>query len=312
MSRSVLPYVLARLAQGVLVMVGAALIGFVLTNLSGNPADSLGGGGFLTPEAKKELARTLGYDKPLPERLVSYLGGVLQGDLGESYRTREAAADVVLAALPATGLLVATSLGLALLLSVPIGVLSVLKRDTRVDHGIRGALMLFGSLPDYWVALVLVLVFAVSLGILPSGGMVGASSVIMPTIAIAVPVLPTMVRILRGTLLDIAQSDYVTGLRAKGFSDAYILWRHGLRNALGPFATLVALQIGWLLGGTLIVEVVFSWPGIGSLLIDSVSSRDLAVVQATVVLVAFAYVVVNLAADVFVLFIDPRVRLAGT
>jgi peptide/nickel transport system permease protein len=305
-----LRYLTSRLVQGFVVIVGAIVISFLLVNLTGNPADVLGGG-YLPPEARRELARDLGYGEPALTRLGDYVVGASHADFGVSIRTGEPAAGAVLEALPNTVILVACAMALALAVAVPVSLLSVLRRESRLDRNVRTALLLLGSLPDFWVALVLVLVVSVHLRLLPSVGFTGPESLVVPASALALPLIPALVRVLRGTLLDVGELDFVTGLRAKGYSDRYIVVRHGLPNAMVPFVTLVALQIGSLLGGTLIVEVVFGWPGIGTLLADAVAVRDIALVQATVVIVAFAYVVLNLAADLIVAWIDPRVRVAA-
>jgi peptide/nickel transport system permease protein len=305
-----LRYVASRLVQGFVVIVGAVVISFLLVNLTGNPADVLGGG-YLPPEARAELARNFGYDEPLPDRLVDYVAGAAHGDFGVSIRTGEPAAAVVLDALPNTAILVAAAMALALVVAVPVSLMSVLRRESRLDRGVRTVLLLLGSLPDFWVALVLVLIVSVQLGLLPSVGFTGIESLVLPACSLALPLIPTLVRVLRGALLDVAGREFVTGLRGKGFGDGYVMVRHGLKNAMVPFVTLVALQIGSLLGGTLIVEVVFGWPGIGTLLADAVGIRDITLVQATVVIVAVAYVLLNLAADVVVALIDPRVRVGA-
>jgi peptide/nickel transport system permease protein len=237
--------------------------------------------------------------------------GAAHGDFGVSIRTGEPAAAAVLTALPNTAVLVASAIALALVVAVPVSILSVLRRESRLDRNTRTALLLLGSLPDFWVGLVLVLVVSVQLGLLPSVGFTGLDSLIVPACSLALPLVPTLVRVLRGALLDVGEREFVTGLRGKGFSEAYVVVHHGLKNAMVPFITLVALQIGSLLGGTLIVEVVFGWPGIGTLLADAVGIRDITLVQATVVIVAVAYVLLNLAADVLVAVIDPRVRIAA-
>lgn len=301
-------YVVGRIAQGVLVVIGAVAVSVVLANLAGNPSDVLGSG-LLSPEQRHEIAAQLGYDAPFVERFLSYMGGALHGDLGVSYRTNESAAGIVLTALPYTAALVAGALALSIAVAVPLAIMSVLRRESRLDRFSRRTLMFLGALPDFWVALVLVLIFAVSLNALPSSGAESAASFVLPTIAIALPTIPTFVRLLRGSLLDIARSDFYDALRGKGLSEREIVIRHGLRNASAPFVTLVGLQLGWLLGGTLLVEVVFAWPGIGFTLMDAVSARDIAVIQATVVLTAAGYVVANLIADLVVVYADPRIRV---
>lgn len=303
-------YLGRRLLQGLLVVFGALLISFVLTSLSGNPADVLGGG-LLTQEQYQELVHELGYDRPLGERFLNYIIQAFQGDFGQSYRFGESALGVVLDALPSTLALVAGAVGLALVIALPISFVSVLRRESRTDRTLRTLVMLAQGFPEFWLGLVLTLIFTVWLGALPSLGFGGFESLVLPTIALAVPLAPSMVRLLRGQLLDVMKLDFIVALRAKGLSEFQIVVRHGLRNALPLFVTLLALQVGWLLGGTLVVEAVFAWPGVGGLLLEAVATRDLVIVQAVVVVVATTYVLLNLAADTVVVLIDPRVRISS-
>jgi len=171
--------------------------------------------------------------------------------------------------------------------------------------------MVTAALPDYWIAVLLVLLFSVSLGWLPSVGFTSPRSLLMPSVAIGMPLIPTSVRLLRAALLDVMAQDFVTTLRSKGFGERTIVVRYGLKHAAAPFVTLLAMQVGWLLGGTIIIEVIFAWPGMGSLLQDAVANRDLAVVQAAVVVVATGYVLLNLASDLLIALIDPRIRVGG-
>lgn len=304
--RSGLRYLRDRALQGIIVILGAIVISFVLANLSGNRADLLSGNA--PPEQRAAVARELGLDRPIGERFVDYLGGVAQLDFGTSAITGTPAIREATTALPNTLLLVALAIAVAVSVSIPISVFSVLHPGHWFDRFARGLLMVLQGIPEFWLAILLTAVFSVQLGMLPSIDFTGVQSLILPVVALSVPLCPTMVRVLRGELLEVQEADFNTALRAKGLSDRYIVWRHGLRNAAPQFITLVALQIGWLIGGTLIVEVVFSWPGIGSLLQSAVSQRDLPVVESIVVVVAVAYVVLNLLADMLVIAIDPRIR----
>ncbi len=301
----------SRLLQGLFVVFGAMVVSFLIANLTGNPSDVIGGS-LLSPEQRAQIAHQLGYDRPLPERLGDYLAGAFRGDFGMSYQTSETALSVVLRALPNTALLITCALACALALAVPVAILSVLRRGTGVDRSMRSTMMLVGALPDFWIALLLVLVFSVNLDLLPAIGFQSASSLIMPTVALALPLTPALVRLLRGALLDVVGQDFVTSLRARGFSDRSIVTHQAFKNASVPFVTLLAMQVGWLLGGTIIVEVVFAWPGVGSALNNAVQNRDIAVVQAAVVVIATGYVLVNLLADVYASLIDPRIRTAVT
>jgi ABC-type dipeptide/oligopeptide/nickel transport system permease component len=299
-------FLASRLGQSALVVIGAVLISFVLVSLSGNAirAHAL----LLTPEQTAELERQLGFDRPLLERFVEYLGNVLHGDFGESLRFSTPALNLVTGALPNTLLLVGCGLAAALAVGMPAALYGAARPGSRADRAIGRVMSVFQGVPEFWLGLMLAIVFSVQLGWFPSTGFDGPSSVVLPTIAIATPMLPAVYRLLRGELLDVMQHDFVEALRIKGLSERQVVVRHALRNALPGFVTYLILQSGYLIGGTLIVEVVFGWPGIGTLMVDAARERDLGVVQAVVVVVACAYVALNLLADLLVLWLDPRVR----
>jgi ABC-type dipeptide/oligopeptide/nickel transport system permease component len=233
----------------------------------------------------------------------------VRGDFGQSYRLGAPALDEVMAALPYTLLLVGGALILALILAVAYSLYAALHRDTALDLFLRGALVVMLGLPEFWLGLMLILVFSVNLHLTPAVGYAGWSSTILPIVSLGLPLAPSFARLLRSELLDVLDSDFVVVLRAKGLSDRAVVLRHGLLNAMPAFITFAALQVGYLVGGTLVVEAVFAWPGIGSLMLSAVTGRDIAVVQACVIVLATSYVILNLIADMVVLLIDPRVRL---
>ncbi len=299
-----------RLAQGVIVLVGAIVISFLLTNLSGDAAQARLGL-FATPSQVAKMRHQLGIDRPMIDRLLSYIEHASRADFGRSYSLQtKSALGLVLHALPWTLGLVVAAMSLGLLLAVPGAVLSVLRSRSLGDKTIQSSFFVFQGVPEFWLALLLTLVFSVWLGWFPALGAAGFSSWILPVVAFAIPFSPALFRLLRSQLLDIGEMDFMKALEGKGISDRDIVLRHGLRNAAPPFITLLFLQIGWMIGGTLIVEIVFSWPGIGSLLSYAVNNRDYPVIGAIVVVVAASYVLLNLAADVLVVGLDPRVRRA--
>lgn len=304
-------YLGVRLLQGLAVLFGAVVISFLLIHITGNPAEVLVGGRF-TGEQVQQLSERLGYNRPLLTQFLDYMGGVLQGDFGDSFRFQEPAIRSVLRALPDTLILVAGAIGLASVITLPLAIISVLKRETFIDRLLRRGMIIGQGIPEFWLGLLLVLFFAVQLGVLPSIGNSGFNSAILPVVTLAVPLVSILGRLLRADLLDIMTSDFVTALRAKGLTEFEILTRHGIRNAFGPFITFLALQLGWLVGGTIVVEAVFVWPGIGTLALGAVETRDLPVLQSIVVVVAFGYVALNLAVDLIMLGIDPRIRLGRT
>jgi peptide/nickel transport system permease protein len=305
---SAVRYVLGRVAQGLVIVFGAVTISFVLAHLSGNPAEVLVGGQ-MSQEQVDQLSHRLGYDRPLLVQYFDYIGKVVRGDLGESFRYQEPAVDSVFTALPRTLLLVAGAILVACAIAVPTAVYSVLRRESLGDRVLRRTLIAGQGIPEFWLGLILVLVFAVWLQWLPSIGFSGFRSLILPVVTLAIPLSSLLVRLLRANLLDIMMSDFVVALRAKGLSELEILRGHALRNALVPFVTFLALQIGWLIGGTIIVENVFVWPGIGTLALSATQVRDLPVIQAIVIVVAVGYVLLNLAVDLLMLAIDPRIRV---
>lgn len=302
-----------RLVASLFVVLGATIVCFLLAAAAGDPADALRNAALGGDESQVQALREhLGYGGSLQERFTDFLGNVVQLDFGVSYRSGTSALGLVLGALPATLLLVALAIVTSLALAVVLAVTAVLTRGRRLDRAITYGMAVVQGIPDFWLATMLVLVFSVALGWLPSIGFESPDALILPTIALAVPLVPTFVRLARGSLLDVMNLDFVDSLRANGLSERQIVLRHGLRNALPPLIALVALQVGWLVGGTIIVETIFAWPGLGSLVVSAVEARDLTVLQAAVAVVACAYVVLNLIADLLVAVVDPRVRLAGS
>ncbi|WP_051898282.1 ABC transporter permease [Sciscionella sediminilitoris] len=301
-------YVLGRLTQGIIVLFGAVAISFLLTNVIGKPADVLGGDS-LTPAQRAVLNAKLGYDRPMPERFLSFLKGVVTGDFGKSYRTDDSAIGLVLRALPNTLVLVLLAMALAVLIAVLLAIFSVRHRERRSDRLLRRVIGVLQGMPEFWLALMMILLFSVQLRLFPSFGFYSASSLILPVVSLAIPMVPMLFRIVRGQLLDVLSGEFVDAMRARGLTERFILYRHVLPNTAGPSATFGALQLGHLIGGSLIVETIFSWPGIGNLTVSAVQARDFTVVQTVIIIVAAFYVLLNLAADLIVLAADPRVRV---
>jgi peptide/nickel transport system permease protein len=304
-------YLIARLAQGALVVLGAVTISFLLVNAVGNPVDALGAGAELSPSARRALIQQYGFDEPLPARFVEYLSELLRGDFGQSFRSEDSALDMVMRALPNTVLLILAAVTLAWLVAAPVALYSVLHPQSRVDRVVRNVLVVAQGIPDFWLALLLVIVFAVNLAWFPAIADGTLSSLVLPTVAIAVPLMSTFVRLFRGQMLEVMSSDFVIAMSARGLPMRKIVRSHVVPNSLAPLITFMALQLGWLLGGTLIVETVFGWPGIGNLAITATNAQDLPVIEAVIVVTATAYVLCNLAADLVVAVLDPRIRVAG-
>jgi peptide/nickel transport system permease protein len=301
-------YSAGRLLQGLFVIFGAVTISFILVNMIGDPASVLLGGQ-LSREQVDNLAHTLGYDKPMAERYLAYVLGLLRGDMGVSIRYGTSVLDLVLGALPETLLIVVGAMALACVIAIPAAVFSVLRRETLADRATRRFFIILQAIPEFWAALMLAMVFAVGLRWLPSMGFDSPQALILPVLVIGLPLISSLVRLLRATLLDTLNSDFTLAVRAKGIPEREIVVRHGLPNVMAPFLTLLALHLGWLIGGTLIIETIFVWPGVGTLLTNAVKVRDLPVIQGVVVLIAVAVVVLNLVVDLLVMVIDPRIRV---
>jgi ABC-type dipeptide/oligopeptide/nickel transport system permease component len=304
-------YVVRRLFFSLFVLWGAVTIIFVVLRLvPGDPAYIM-----LGPDADQAqvaaLRAQLGLDQSLVQQYATYLVNVVHLDFGESFRLNADSMSLVLQRVPATIQLATTALLLSLLIGLPLGVIAALRAHSWVDRTISVFSLMGQSTPSFWLGIVLILVFARGLKVLPSAGSGTWSHLVLPTITLALPFLAILVRLTRSGLLEVVHEGYVQTARAKGLGEGIVILVHALRNALIPIVTVVGLQFGALLGGTVIVETVFAWPGVGRLLIDSIGRRDYGVVQASILLVATIFVVINLLVDLLYGFLDPRVRLAG-
>jgi peptide/nickel transport system permease protein len=306
LARGITGYVLGRLGQGILVLYGAVTVSFLLVHATGNPVTVLFGS-TLPPAELRAMSARLGYNRPILVQYGSYLVHVLQGNFGASFRYGTPAISSVMTALPNTLFLVGISLSAAIFISVLIATLSVLSARGWAERFWRPAILTVQGVPDFWIALILVWIFSVKLGVLPSLGFVGPESLIMPCTALTLPMLASFTRLLRARLLDFTNSDVALALQARGLTRREIVLHHALRNSMATFVSYVALQSGWLIGGTIIVETIFGWPGMGSLLLSAVLARDLTVIQAVVVVIAVAFTALNLLADLAVLWLDPRI-----
>jgi peptide/nickel transport system permease protein len=304
-------YVVRRLFFSLFVLWGAVTIIFVVLRLvPGDPAYIM-----LGPDADQAqvdaLRAQLGLDHSLIQQYATYLANVVHLDFGQSFRLNADSMSLVLQRVPATIQLASTALLLSLLIGLPLGVIAALRANSWVDRSISVFSLMGQSTPSFWLGIVLILVFARSLQVLPSAGSGTWSHLVLPTITLALPFLAILVRLTRSGLLEVVHEGYVQTARAKGLGEGMVILVHALRNALIPIVTVVGLQFGALLGGTVIVETVFAWPGVGRLLIDSIGRRDYGVVQASILLVATIFVFINLLVDLLYGFLDPRVRLAG-
>jgi peptide/nickel transport system permease protein len=255
-----------------------------------------------------QLRHALGLDVPISTQYKHYLAGVVRGDLGDSFRFQQPVTRVVLAHYPATLELAIVALLACAAIGIPAGLLAAARRGTSTDHAV-GLLTLFGlSVPNFALGPVLILVFSVILGWLPVSGRGGPSHLILPAITLGAALAAILTRMVRTSVIEELSSDYVRTAHAKGLSPSAVLLRHAFRNALIPILTILGLQFGTLLAGTVITETIFSWPGIGRLAVQAIDARDYPLLQGCILLIAFSYVVVNLLTDVICAFVDPRVR----
>jgi ABC-type dipeptide/oligopeptide/nickel transport system permease component len=281
---------------------------FLLAHIvPGDPVAQMLGEGARADDLQ-QLRHALGLDVPIPIQYGRYLKGVLHGNLGESFRFQQPVTRVILEHYPATLELAAVALGVCILIGIPSGVLAAHKRGEKTDHAV-GVLTLFGlSLPNFALGPVLMLVFSVVLGWLPVTGRGGMPHLVLPAFTLGAALAAILTRMVRTSVIEELSADYVRTARAKGVSESGVLFRHALRNALIPILTILGLQFGTLLAGTIVTETIFSWPGIGHLTVQAINARDYPLLQGCILLIAVSYVVVNLLTDLVYAVVDPRVR----
>ena len=298
----------ARTGSALLVIFGVCTLVFMLIHLvPGDPVEAMLGES-ARPADRQALRQSLGLDQPVIEQYLGYLGRLIRFDLGESFLYQRPVRDLLAERLLPTLQLAGTSLLLALVLALPLGVLSAYYKGGLFDVGAMGFSLLGVSIPNFWLGPLLILVFSLWLGWTPVSGREGPASLVLPAMTLGTGLAAILARMVRSSVLEVLGEDYVRTARAKGLGTVAVLWRHALRNAWLPISTLVGLQLGALLGGAVITETIFAWPGIGSLLIEAIQGRDYPVVQACVLLISLAYVLVNTLTDLVYLWIDPRIR----
>src|SRR5262245_4262799 len=299
-----------RLAHAVFVVWGVVTVVFFILRLTGDPA------AFLVDQTatREEIAHArhlLGLDRPLHAQYLDFLRAVPRGDFGISIQQRRPALPIVLEHLwPATAELALAAILLATALAIPLGVVAATHRDGALDHLSRLGSLFLQSMPSFWLGLMLILLFAVALGgLLPAYGSGTLSHLILPALTLAAAPLAQNVRLIRAGMLEVLQQDYVRTARAKGLAERGVVYRHAFRNAAGPFLVVSGLSLGFMLSGTIVIETVFSWPGLGRLIVQAVPGRDFPVIQAAVFLFAILFVAVNLVVDVLQGLLDPRARV---
>ena len=302
-------FLISRLASAAVVIFGVLVLVFFLIHLvPGDPVEVMLGESAQAAD-REALRQSLGLDQPLLSQFTTYLGNIAQFDLGTSLHSKRPILDILLERLPATLELALAALLVAVLVAFPLGVMAAVKKDSVWDHGAMAVSLLGVSIPNFLMGPILILVFAVWLGWFPVSGRDGLASLVLPAITLGTAMASILSRMVRATLLEVLGEDYIRTARAKGLGPQTVIWRHALRNALLPVITLLGLQLGALLAGAVITETVFSWPGIGQLVIEAIQRRDYPVVQACVLLISVMYVLVNTLTDMAYGWSDPRIRM---
>ena len=300
-------YIARSLIQAIAVALGIATLTFLIVHLTGDPTQHL-----LPPNATKEdirvLKESMGFDRPLIEQYASFMAGALRGDFGRSFWIARPALDLVMERMPFTILLTFTGLATALVIGIPIGILSAVRRYSWIDNLSTAFAMAGQAMPTFWLGLLLIMWFSLMIPILPASGAGGVQHLILPSLTLGLFLAPTLMRLTRSQVLDILTQDYIRTARAKGLTESRVVLLHVLRNVAAPIVTVIGLQFGRLLGGSIVTETVFNWPGVASLTVRSIFTSDYPVVQVATLLLALVVILSNLLADVLVAVMDPRIR----
>ncbi|MYL49324.1 ABC transporter permease subunit [Halobacillus litoralis] len=306
-----LQFIIRRLLHSVLVLLAISVIIFFSIRLTGDPVTVMFAAGEPSPEAIESVRENLGLDEPLPVQYLVFLKNLATFDLGESFRTGLPVTDMVVDKMGATLLLAFGGVFVAMLIAFPVGILSAVKRGTAVDFFGRIFSLIGISFPNFWLGIMLILIFSVNLQWLPASGYDGIEYLILPSIALGMILSGILARLVRSSMLENLSQQYVSTARSKGLKEWVVIMRHTFRNALIPTITFLGIQFGSLLGGTVIIEQVFSWPGVGRMIIDAINQRDYPVIQGGVIMLAMIMVLVNLLVDISYSLIDPRIKAGG-
>ncbi len=300
-------YILGRFVQMVIAILILTMIAFGLTRVSGDPvvlmlpSDA-------TPEQHEQMREKLGLSQPLVVQYGIYILGIGKGDFGESFRWSRPVLNVIIERFPATIQLAAVAFTFSLVIGIPLGMLAAVNKGTVWDGLFRGLAVVGQSMPIFWLGLMMILFFAVTLGVLPAGGRGGPETLIMPALSLAAFFVAALARLTRSTMLDVLDAEYIKMARIKGVPEGLVIWKHGFKNAAIPLVTFAGMSLGSLIAGTVVTETVFAWPGMGRLAIDSILSRDFPVVQAIVLFVGTIYFILNFLVDILYCYLDPRIR----
>lgn len=301
-------YIVKRLLSLIPVIIGITFLIYMIMSFSpGDPAAMMLGSG-ATPEAITQLQHELGLDQPVIIQYLRYMGNLLTGDMGRSYISGNSVAAEIASRFPNTLVLSLTAMAFALLVSIPIGVICATKPHSVLDAFSMFIALLGVSMPSFWLGLMMILLFSVTLGWLPSGGITGVASIILPATTQGFESMAIIARTTRSSMLEVIRQDYIRTARAKGVPRRRIIRKHALKNALIPTITVAGLEMGTTLGGSVLVETVFSWPGLGRLVVDSIKNRDTPMVLGSIIIFAICFCLVNLLVDILYAYVDPRIK----
>ncbi len=301
-------YIVTRIAQGILTLLVLVTLVFVLSRVIGNPVDRLLPSD-ATWEEREYLIHALGLDRPAHEQYAEYITGLLSGDLGESLKFKQPVSELFFQFFPNTVRLAATAMIIALVFGFALGLVSATHRGGWIDHFSRAVSVIGMSAPAFWVGLMLMLVFAVRLRLVPVARMGGLESYILPATTLSFFTLAGIARLVRSSMLEVLDSEYIKLARIKGVSPAMVIWKHALRNALLPVMTFAGIHLAGLLNGSVAIESVFAWPGVGRLIYQGIVGRDYQLVQGCLLLVGTIIIVINLTVDILYAYVDPRIRI---
>ena len=300
-------YIVVRLLQTIVALWAVSIIVFALARITGNPLDTL-----LSFEAtledRERVAAALGLDRPLYTQYFIFVGNVLRGEFGESFKWRLPASELVFGRFPASLALAGLAITIATLVAVPLGVITAVKRDSVLDYGGKALALVGQAAPPFWLGLVLIWVFGVELGVVPTSGRSGWSSYVLPAVSLGLFWVAALMRLIRSSMLDALDSEYVKLARVKGLPEYKVIWKHTLRNAAIAPITYFGIILGSLLVGSVSIETVFAWPGVGFLAFQAVLARDFPVIQTVVLLFSVVFIMTNLLIDILYDYLDPRIR----
>ena len=301
-------FLIRRLLLTIPVLIGVATLVFSLIHLvPGDPVQAMLGES-ASPQDVAQLRTKLGLDRPLYEQYVTFAAGVVRGDLGVSLRTNQPVTTVIFERMPATMELAVSAMVVAIVFAIPLGIIAAVRKDTRIDHAATTLALVGISMPTFWLGPLLAIIFSVWLGWFPVSGRGTLANLVLPAITLGAPLAAILARMTRASVLEELRELYVLAARARGVSEARAVLAHAFRNSLIPIVTVIGLQFGAVLTGAVITETIFAWPGVGRLLVQSISARDYPAVQGCILLIALTYVSMNLLIDVLYGFLDPRIR----